>query len=183
MKDKEQKLDVIENQLMDKESFLRFCSFDYHSRDKLEIADGFIVAAEKDGLIKPLIKRGKAKFYSSHQIFIVAALASNEVNNGLLWAKGEYEKFEEYYKGQGFRVINWGCNGYAFNIVAAENGRGTGIKGYNHLDVCREFHKILLLLHSLPQKDYFDPKNIGILTRLQNIQSLLLLQHRVFKPK
>jgi len=177
--------DVKKEQLFTEKSFLRFCNYDYHQTCKLDINADFLRAAEKDNFIHPLLqikenirqedateKEVVVNYYSPHQIYIVAALSKNQVHEGLLWEKSDLE----FYKQQGFRMVNWGWSGYAFNItleqknkvfrivnqqrlgkaniIAIEEGKSSRDPNFDYLKVCSDFQNFLILLHSLKQLQY-----------------------------
>ncbi len=149
---------IIIEQLLTKDAFLRHCKSDYLSGLKLDINKDFLVAAEKDGFLRPLKTKDKIKYYSPHQIFIIAALYKNKVHDGVLWADSEVGSVD-WYKKQGFRMVCWGWNGHAFNITHAKKGGRSNVSGLlDHLDVCKKFHKFLIFLHSHPQKDDYEQR-------------------------
>src|SRR3989344_4808611 len=176
---------IIQDQLLSERAFIRFCNDDYIGHKKLDINPDFLRAAEADKFLFPLLqvkeivkeegieKEVLTNYYSPHQIYIITALSKNQVHDGLLWADHDLE----FYKLQGFRMVNWGRSGYAFNITLEQSGKGLRVvnqkqignaaivsverEGSNrkdpsldHLQDCKDFHNFLVMLHSLEQQEY-----------------------------
>ena len=167
MKNKNEVSDEIKiDQLLSERAFLDYCNFDYSHHSKLSIDSAFLRAAEKDNFLFPLTeieektqengeeKEISVKYYSPHQIYIVAALSKNQVSDGLLWTNENLD----FYKQQGFRMVNWGWSGYAFNITLGKEG--SKLQDGDIFELCKDFHNFLRLLHSFEQKkDYFGLKS------------------------
>ena len=130
MKDKDKKALIKKEQLLNRQRFIGYCRFDHSSTRatfKLDVDERFLLAAEQDGFLKPLLiveekirqqdgseKIEPVSYYSPFQLFIVAALRENSVlDDGLLW--GQIVRGElDFYRKQGSRVMNWGV-GMGFN--------------------------------------------------------------------
>lgn len=167
MKNKNEASDELKiDQLLSERAFLDYCNFDYSHHSKLNIDSTFLRAAEKDNFLFPLTeikektqengeeKEISVKYYSPHQIYIVAALSKNQVSEGLLWTNENLD----FYKQQGFRMVNWGWSGYAFNITLGKEG--SKLQDGDIFELCNDFYNFLLLLHSFEQKkDYFGLKS------------------------
>ena len=183
--------DIKIDQLLPERSFIEYCNFDYHRQHKLNINQEFLRAAEADNFLFPLLQRSEVvkqedgtekevttNYYSPHQIYVVATLSKNQVHEGFLWAHQDLE----FHKQQGFRMVNWGWSGYAFNITLEEKDKGLRVveqrqlgngcivavkdeddsrkdPSFDHLKVCIDFQNFVILLHSLEQLQYSPTNN------------------------
>ncbi len=158
--------DIKIEQLLPERAFIDFCNFDYHHHPKLSINSDFLTALEKDRFIFPLTtkkekiiedgteKENTVRYYSPHQIYTVAAFSRNQVHDGSLWVRENLE----FYKQQGFRFVNWGWGGYAFNIsLGGNSGR---LQQGNIWTLHKDFQNFLRMLHSFDlNKEYYGPKS------------------------
>jgi len=153
---------VKKEQLLSEHGFLEFCAFDFLRKKKLFFREDFLWAAMKDGFLKPLLKikervsqeDGTEKeilqnYYSPHQVYILAELEDNIVDDGLLRANNTDVKWS---KEKGTRYVNWGNTGVNIDLVKV----GKMPKELAILNIAKHFHNFLSLLHSLPQKENFD---------------------------
>jgi hypothetical protein len=163
MKDKDKKALIKKEQLLNRQRFIGYCRFDHSSTRatfKLDVDERFLLAAEQDGFLKPLLiveekirqqdgseKIEPVSYYSPFQLFIVAALRENSVlDDGLLW--GQIVRGElDFYRKQGSRVMNWGV-GMGFNVDHAKK-RQKDPPMFSPFLVCDYFQQFLELLHSL----------------------------------
>ncbi len=164
---KEKKRELKLDQLCDERSFLSFCNDDQRGRVSkrlgVEITHEFLVACEKDGFIVPLLTRGETrlmegkeaqvevKYYSPFQIFIVAELCKNIIDeDGYLRDSDLMDA--DYQKQQKTRYINWG--GYsAFNIDNEKTESENPPNMVSHFSLMKDFHNFLGLLHTFETFD------------------------------
>ena len=150
------------DQLYTQDAFLSFCN-DYHSsryNQKLEvkITTEFLLACEKDRFILPIhiqkeviIESGKKatkeiKYYSPFQIFLVAELCNNFVDeNNTLWDLDMSTL--EYQKEHNTRFINWGGHS-AFNIDNQKTEKNVKSKVLNQFTIMEDFHNLLKFIHT-----------------------------------
>jgi hypothetical protein len=131
MKKKYEKLEVKKDQLLPEWNFIYFCNDDQansmYGWRRMEVDEQFLRAAEKDGLIKPFfqeegkvrqrdgsVKDGLVKYYSRHQIYILAVLRGNIVDeDGNLNNPNTLNDYKERPKEQRPRYVSW-ARGMAF---------------------------------------------------------------------
>lgn len=148
-------------QLRVERRFIEYCNYDAYTKKKIGvlIESNFLRAAEEDGLLVPLLKlkekvqkeNGKeaeeiVNYYSPFQIFIVAALSRNVVDEGHLHSPDSFE----WHKRQGHHSIAWGEHG-SFNIELAKER-----KEFDYLLLSQKFHCFISFLHGLEQTREYD---------------------------
>lgn len=152
--------EIVLGQLYEERAFLSFCNDDHHGRNRrlgIEITHEFLLACEKDGFILPLLTRTEArmtsrkesqveiKYYSPFQMFLVAMLCKNSINeNGLLI---DSAMDLAYQKEHNTRYINWGGYG-SFNIDNAKIESRNPPSMISHFTLMKDFHNFLRLLHT-----------------------------------
>lgn len=157
----------IKEQLYPEGTFLYFCnhSEDAYQKTKLknEATSDFLRAAEKDGLIKPLLVSDELKagskdekisvnFYSPHQIFLVAALNKNIIDeDGFLRNPGDLD----WQRQQGFRMVDWG-DGRAFNVDLYKNKTEWEETTINPILISNYLHQFLIFIHTYPYKNRYE---------------------------
>lgn len=165
MKNKDEKLEIIKEQLLPEEGFIRFCNEGPANTDtggRMEIYEQFLRAAKKDELLKPLFQnKGKVKqndgtekdglvnYYSPHQIYLLAELRGNSINpNGYLYnpnagtviVKGQKEKP---------RYVQWG-QGMSFEVNYSQKRARENDDLMIDIHLITDYlHNFLELLHSL----------------------------------
>lgn len=163
MKDENKRALIKKEQLLNRQRFIGFCGFDKASTRatvKLDVDERFLLAAEQDGFLRPLLiidekvrqQDGSEKiqpisYYSPFQLFVIAALRENSVlDDGLLW--GQIVRGElDFYRKQGSRVMNWGV-GMGFNVDHAKK-RQKDPPMFSPFLVCDYFQQFVELLHGL----------------------------------
>lgn len=153
--------------LLSEDSFIHYCRRDRLDGRKLHdrVTSEFLRAAEKDALIVPLhIEKQKRKqgeveeevdvrFYSPFQIYLVAALVGNDIDEDGFLRDPENK---EWQKQQGTRFINWG-GWSAFNVESFQKKRGEEPDQLgNHFTVADEFHRTLHLIQGLEEESRFN---------------------------
>lgn len=154
--------------LYSEDIFLRFCARDEFDGEKLgkNATMDLLKAAEKDELIAPLlvekVKRKKddgseeeidIRYYSPFQIFLVAALIHNDIDEGELRSPDH----KEWYKERGTRYITWG-NGSSSWVehYKAKRGEDPETMEHNIFSVADDFHKVVKLIHGLSPEDRYE---------------------------
>lgn len=153
------KLQVKKEQLKNERSFISYCN----DRDLGIRSADFLRALEKDGFLKPLLnlkeekvgengKRQKISipFYSPHQVYIIAALIKNDLDDGELWTSSDDKN---WYKQKGARMLNWGWHGHCFNFSSYKE------RGEWPFNICLDFYNFLKILHSLELEDDYEFKS------------------------
>lgn len=159
MSKKDEKLEINKKQLLHEGAFIEYCNYDYYRHQKLpnSIYEPFLRAAEKDELIKPILKEkekirqadgteksGVVRYYSPFQIYMVAALANNKIDDGYLRSPDDFE----WQKERGFRMINWG-GWSSFNIENKRNYKKWDDFVHNQFLIADYFDSFLRFLHTL----------------------------------
>ena len=126
MKKKYKKLEIKKDQLLPEWNFIYFCNDDQANSQygwrRMEITEQFLRAAEGDGLIKPFlqeegkirqqdgsVKDGLVNYYSRHQIYILAELGGNIVDeDGKLNGSNTLDWYKERPKEERPRYVSWG---------------------------------------------------------------------------
>ncbi len=156
------------DQLYEERAFLSFCNDDQHGRHSkrlgMEITHEFLLACEKDGFVVPLHIQTEArkvdgkdvqvevKYYSPFQIFLVAELCKNIVDeDGHL--RDLVLMDANYQKEQKTRYINWGGH-MAFNIDNERTESGNPPHMISHFTLMKDFHNFLRLLHTFETLDH-----------------------------
>jgi hypothetical protein len=155
------------DQLYTQDAFLSFCN-DYHSsryNQKLgvKITAEFLSACENDKFILPVhiqkevvAENGKQitkeiKYYSPFQIFLVAELCNNFVDeNNVLWDL-DMSTLEDQ-KRRNVRFINWGGHS-AFNIDDRKTEKNVKSKILNQFVIMEDFHNLLKFIHTCKTLD------------------------------
>ena len=174
MSKKNEKREIKQDQLLPEWGFLRFCNEDRANSyvgGRMEISEQFLRAAEKDNLIKPILrvqgkirqndgteKDGLVNHYSPHQIYLLAELRHNILDeDGNLRAPNTMDWYKERPKEQRPRYIEWG-RGHSF---WADNPKKRDEDEDNlwvgaHL-LSEYLHNFLELLHSFeqPKKEHY----------------------------
>jgi hypothetical protein len=162
--------------------FIRYCHRDELNGNKfdIEITPMFLRAAEKDGLIIPLIiekqkrKKGEieeevnVRYYSPFQIFLVGALIRNDVDDD---GNLRDPSSREWQKQQNFRHINWGgWSAFSAEIYKKKRGEEPDDLG-NHFSIADDFHQVLRLIHSLEPENRYELMwgKQRLFTRLPNL--------------
>lgn len=166
MKNEDIKLEIKKEQLLSERAFIGYCDRDEvssHVITRLDIDERFLKAAEKDGFIKPLLKeRGEVKqndgtekvemvsYYSPYQIYIIAELAKNIIDNdGYLRSPSSLE----WQKEKGFRWVKWGWGGLSLTIDKKRRWERKVKFASDNLPLfCDYFHRFLVFLHTLELK-------------------------------
>lgn len=138
------------DQLYTQDAFLSFCNDDHNSsygrKLGVKITAEFLLACEKDEFILPVCVQDKVKYYSPFQIFLVAELCHNIVNE-----KGFLQDIEvsdlAYQKEHKTRYINWGGNS-SFNIGNRETEKSVKSKVLNQFTLTRDFNNFVKCLHT-----------------------------------
>ncbi len=152
---------VKQEQLYKEERFIDYCNFDAYRKKKIDALIGadFLKAAEKDGLLIPLLKKKEdvqnedgidvketVSYYSPFQLFMVAALSKNIVDEGHLRRPDNLE----WDKQQGRHSIAWGEHS-AFNAQLIRNR-----KENDYFAMYTSLHSFLTFLHGLDQTQEYD---------------------------
>ncbi len=159
---------INKEQLYSEETFIHFCERDEFSGRKLprRVSKEFLLAAEKDGLIVPLlIEKGKRKkedgtdeevdirYYSPFQIFLVAGLINNEIDGDELRSPDNWD----WYKEKGTRYITWGdgSSSWVEHYKAKRSDEPQPME-YNIFAIADDFHKVIHLIHGLKAEDRYE---------------------------
>ena len=139
------------DQLYTKDAFLSFCNDDhtsgYGNKLGVKITPDFLTACEKDEFILPVCVQDKVKYYSPFQIFIVAELCQNTVDeDGFLRDRDLMDL--AYQKEHKTRYINWGGQS-AFNINNRETEKNSKSHILNQFNLSKDFNNFVKLLHTL----------------------------------
>lgn len=138
------------DQLYTQDAFLSFCNDDHSGSygDKLgvKITPEFLMACEKDEFIVPVCVQDKVKYYSPFQIFIIAELCHNVVDEDGFLRDGDLIDLS-YQKEYKTRYINWGGQS-AFNINNRETEKNTKSNILNQFSLTKDFNNFVGLLHS-----------------------------------
>ncbi len=168
MSKKNEKREIKQDQLLPEWGFLRFCNEDRANSyvgGRMEISEQFLRAAEKDNLIKPILrvqgkirqndgteKDGLVNHYSPHQIYLLAELRHNILDeDGNLRAPNTMDWYKERPKEQRPRYIEWG-RGHSFwadNPKKRDEDEDNMWVGAHLLS--EYLHNFLELLHSFEQ--------------------------------
>ncbi len=162
------KREIYVDQLYRDDTFLSYCNYDQHGGVSTKLGERitpeFLLACEKDDFILPLhtqtetrMVNGKelqveAKYYSPFQLFLVAELCKNTIDeDGLLRDVDLMDA--TYQKEQKARYINWGGES-AFLIDDKKRNDLDTFPMYNHFALMKNFHCFLKLLHSFKTFDH-----------------------------
>jgi hypothetical protein len=136
------------DQLHSEDGFIRYCTMGYNEQTRrLGTTQEFLAAAEREGLIIPMLEEEGIKFYSPHHLAMVVALRKNVVKNGRL----ESEEQMAWSQVQPVRTLLWGSS--LGVTVVADTGKPIGNEPYlNDIPrVARALDSFLRLVHSYPQ--------------------------------
>lgn len=158
---------IIREQLFSEEEFIRYCNdsndnrVGYYGKLRVRVGSAFLRAAEKDGFLSPLLmieeprlqedgttKVELARYYSPFQIYVIAQLSNNKIEDGQLQSP---DTDKEWQKQQKCRFVSWGYGGgMSSNIEHPDFRKGVDANGrVNQYGVCEYLHNFLRLLHSL----------------------------------
>jgi len=149
---------IIKDQLMPEQGFIRFCNDGYAGSDKrLKVTSEFIKAAQKDGLIAPLLTetveepgtdgqpvKQTVAYYSPHQLFLMVGLRENVIKDGRISSEEELAWGPEKY-----RTILWEPS-YGFTVNATTGQPIGKVNQINVHGIASHFDNFLKLLHTLP---------------------------------
>lgn len=138
------------DQLYTQDAFLSFCNDDHfnsHGRKLgVKITSEFLTACEKDEFIVPVYVQDKIRYYSPFQIFLVAELCHNIVDEeGFLRDAGMMDL--AYQKEHETRYINWGGQS-AFNIDNRITEKDKKSKIPNQFTLMKDFNNFVTCLHT-----------------------------------
>jgi hypothetical protein len=159
---------ISRDSLYTEDSFIHYCNLDEFSSPKFfePINEGFLRAAEKDELIVPLVIEKQirkledgtetevdVRFYSPFQIFLVAALIRNIVDeDGNLRSPDN----QQWQKEQNTRYVKWSdTSEFWVDHYKAKKSEEPDQLG-NYFSLADDFHKALQLIHSLPPEDSYE---------------------------
>ena len=138
------------DQLYTQDVFLSFCNDDhtsgYGNKLGVKITPEFLIACEKDEFIVPVCVQDKIKYYSPFQIFIIAELCHNIVDEDGYLRDGDLMDLA-YQKEHKTRYINWGGQS-AFNINNRETEKDSKSHILNQFNLTKDFNNFVKLLHS-----------------------------------
>jgi hypothetical protein len=138
------------DQLYTQDAFLSFCNNDhsgsYGSKLGVKITPEFLTACEKDEFIMPVCIQDKVKYYSPFQIFIIAELCHNVVDEDGYLRDADLMDLA-YQKEHKTRYINWSGQS-AFNINNRETEKDTKSKILNQFSLTKDFNNFVRLIHS-----------------------------------
>lgn len=138
------------DQLYRQDAFLSFCNDDhsggYGNKLGIKITPEFLMACKKDEFIVPVCVQDKVKYYSPFQIFIIAELCNNIVDEDGFLRDGDLMDLA-YQKEHKTRYINWGGQS-AFNINNRETEKNTKSNILNQFNLTKDFNNFVKLLHS-----------------------------------
>ena len=138
------------DQLYTQEAFLSFCNDDhasgYGNKLGVKITPDFLTACEKDEFIVPVCVQDKVKYYSPFQIFLVAELCQNIVDDDGFLRDGDLMDLA-YHKEHKTRYINWGGQS-AFNIQNRETEKNSKSHILNQFSLTKDFNNFVKCLHT-----------------------------------
>lgn len=138
------------DQLYIQDVFLSFCNDDhscgYGNKLGVKITPELLMACEKDEFIVPVCIQDKVKYYSPFQIFIIAELCHNVVDEDGYLRDVDLMDLA-YQKEHKTRYINWGGQS-AFNINNRETEKNTKSNILNQFSLTKDFNNFVKLLHS-----------------------------------
>ena len=138
------------DQLYTRDVFLSFCNDDhsggYGNKLGVKMTPEFLMACEKDEFIIPVCIQGKVKYYSPFQIFVIAELCHNIVDEDGFLRDADLMDLA-YQKEHKTRYINWGGQS-AFNINNRDTEKDTKSKILNQFSLTKDFNNFVKLIHS-----------------------------------
>lgn len=138
------------DQLYTQDAFLSFCNDDhtsgYGNKLGVKITPEFLTACEKDEFIVPVCVQDKVKYYSPFQIFLVAELCNNTVDEDGFLRDGDLMDLA-YQKEHKTRYINWGGQS-AFNINNRETEKNSKSHILNQFNLSKDFNNFVKCLHT-----------------------------------
>lgn len=143
------------DQLYTQDAFLSFCNDDhsssYSKKLGVKITPEFLLACEKDEFIVPVYVQDKVKYYSPFQIFLVAELCHNVVDEeGFL---RDVQMMDLAYQTEHkTRYINWGGQS-AFNINNRITEKDKKSKILNQFTLMRDFNNFVKFIHTCKTLD------------------------------
>ena len=138
------------DQLYTQDAFLSFCNDDhsgsYGNKLGVKITPELLVACEKDDFLVPVYLDKETKYYSPFQIFIIAELCHNTVDEDGFLRDVDLMDLS-YQKEHKTRYINW-CGQSAFNINNRDTEKDTKSKILNQFSLTKDFNNFVRLIHS-----------------------------------
>ncbi len=138
------------DQLYTQGAFLSFCNDDhsggYSKKFGVKITPEFLIACEKDEFIMPVHIAHTTKYYSPFQIFLVAELCHNSVDEDGFLRDADIMDIT-YQKEHKTRYINWGGQS-AFNINNRETEKNVKSKILNQFTLTRDFNNFVRFIHT-----------------------------------
>lgn len=138
------------DQLYTQNAFLSFCNDDhnnsYGKKLGVKITPEFLMACEKDEFIVPVYVKDTVKYYSPFQVFLIAELCHNIVDEDGFLRDAQMMDLV-YQKEHKTRYINWGGQS-AFNISNRETEKNVKSKIINQFTVMQDFNDFVKCLHT-----------------------------------